>query len=241
MSTPPKRRGIRLQVAGLAVGGITLAAFTTAGIWWMMSLRSPDRLAAFQELVASLGMGGGLLLLLIQYVQIVVAFIPGGPIQIVAGALYGPWIGLFICLLGTLLATLSVFALVQRFGHRIIALFVDEKDILNYSFLQDARKLELLIAALFFIPGTPKDALTYLFALTSIPMSRFMLISTCARIPAMLTSVLAGDSIVQGRWLQAAILFLIITGISICGLLLHRKITAYFRVKRRGKNLSKGN
>lgn len=214
----------KLKMLGLVIGAVIMIVVTVLAARWVMTLRDPDKLAAFQELVRSLGWGGWLLLLAIQYVQIVVAFIPGGPIQIVAGALFGPLGGLATCLLGTVLATATVFSLVSKFGHSIISLFVDKKDIANYKFLNDEKRAEFLVLLLFFIPGTPKDALTYLFALTPIALGRFMLLSTVARIPAMLTSVLAGNSIVNGQWLRALIYFSVTTLISLGGLLLHRKI-----------------
>lgn len=227
-----KKKKLSLNIVGLIIGAVALTAFTVAGIWWMLSLRTPDRLAAFQDMVASLGIGGWLLLLLIQYVQIVVAFIPGGPIQIVSGALYGPWGGLLLCLCGTLLATVTIFALVGRFGHKIIRLFVDEQESAKYAFLHDAKKLEQLTLALYFIPGTPKDALTYLFALTPIRVGRFLLLSITARIPGMLTSVLAGNSIMNGDYWRAGAYFLAITLLSGCGLLLHRKISGIYKRKK---------
>jgi len=230
MSTNRKKPSYA-QIIGLSVGALALVTFTVLGILWVLSLRSPERLEYFQQMVASLGVGGWFVLLAIQYVQIVIAFIPGGPIQIVAGALYGALGGLLVCIVGTILATATVFALVKKYGRKVIALFVEEKDILKYDFLGDAKKLEMLVLGLFFVPGTPKDALTYLFALTPIPMGRFMLLSTCARIPAVLTSVLAGDSIMRGEWLKAGIFFFAITLISAGGLLLHKKISAWIHAR----------
>lgn len=196
-----------------------------------MSLSEASKLEEFQSWVASLGLGGWLLLLVIQYIQIVIAFIPGGPIQIAAGALYGVWGGLTVCIGGTILATATVFYLVSRFGHSVISLFVEEKEISEYKFLKDEKKLERLVLFLFFIPGTPKDALTYLFSLTGMDMSRFMVLSTVARTPAMLTSLLAGGSIVKGNWLRAGIMFVIMTAISGLGYLLQRFLRK--RVKAR--------
>lgn len=223
----------KLKIAGVVLFLILTAAVTFFAARWILSLRDAQRLAAFQDWVETLGIGGWLLLFAIQYVQIVVAFIPGGPIQIVAGALFGPWGGLAICVGGTLLATATVFSLVSRFGHSVISLFVDESDILKYKFLNDEKRLEGLVLILFFIPGTPKDALTYLFALTKMDMSRFVLLSTLARLPAMVTSLLAGDSIVGGQWGRAVIMFAVMTVISGFGLLIHRKLMSRFG---RGKN-----
>lgn len=213
-----------LKIAGIILCLLAAAIGTFFAARWVMTLRDPQKLADFQQLVSSLGFGGWLLLLAIQYVQIVIAFIPGGPIQIVAGALFGPIGGLATCVLGMLLATSTVFALVSRYGHRVIKLFLKEKEIKEYRFLKDAKRLESLVVILFLIPGTPKDVLTYLFALTPISLGRFMLLSTVARIPAALTSVLAGDSIINGEWLKAVIYFAVISVISLGGLVLHKKI-----------------
>ena len=221
-----------VQILGIALCAALAVMGCYFAVAWGMSLRDPQKLASFQEYIASLGIKGWVLLLVIQYVQIVVAFIPGGPVQIVAGALFGPVGGLATCLLGMLLATATVFALVNRFGPRIISLFVKEGDIKKYKFLEDAHRLEFLVVLLFLIPGTLKDVLTYLFALTPIKLSRFLLLSTVARIPAALTSVLMGNSVVGGKWLQAVIYFAVITAISLGGLLLHRRIMAKYSYRR---------
>lgn len=223
-------RVVKIMLAIVAVA--LLAAGTVLAARWVLTLRDPQNLADFQELVRSLGFGGWLLLLAIQYVQIVIAFIPGGPVQIVAGALFGPLGGLAICVLGMLLATATVFSLVGRYGHKVVHLFVKDKEIKQYKFLSDTERLEKLVVILFLIPGTPKDVLTYLFALTPIPLGRFLLLSIVARIPAALTSVLAGDSIAAGDWLRALIYFIIISAISLGGLVLHRRILRFYHKKR---------
>lgn len=217
-------RGKAFRITAIIIIFALLSIFTYYAGRWVLTLRDPQVLADFQNTVHSLGFGGWLLLLGIQYIQIVIAFIPGGPIQIVAGALFGPLGGLLTCMLGILLATATVFPLVSRFGHSIINLFVGEKDRKNYKFLQDSSRLEFLVFVLFLIPGTPKDVLTYLFALTPIKMQRFLFISIIARVPAALTSTLMGDSIMEGNWLRALIFFIVMTAISIGGLFVHRKI-----------------
>lgn len=199
-------------------------AATVAITFWMFSLRDPDTLQWFENIIKSLGIWGWFLLLGLQYIQIVLAFIPGGPIQIIAGALYGPIGGVAVCFLGTILATATIFYIVSRFGQRVVTLIVGNKHIKDYEFLQNDKKLKRLVLLLYFIPGTPKDALTYIFALTPIPMSQFLVISTLARLPAVLTSVLAGDSIINGEWLKVIFIFLILGAISFLGLLIHKKV-----------------
>lgn len=224
-----RKRIFKIIVFALIV--LLLLLGTVLATLWVLNLRDPDKLAAFQEAIGSLGPLGFFVLLLIQYIQIVIAFIPGGPIQIAAGALYGPLGGLLVCLIGTLLASATVFTLVRKLGPRVISLFVDDKDMKTYSFLQNEKRVETLVMILFFIPGTPKDALTYVFALTAIPATRFLVLATLARLPAMVTSVFAGDQVIQGNWLQAGILFAAITLVGGIGILFHRQILRHYNRK----------
>ena len=57
-----------------------------------------------------------------------------------------------------------------------------EEDLKKYKFLQDPMKIEMTVFILFFIPGTPKDALIYLAPLIPISPIKFFLIATFARI-----------------------------------------------------------
>lgn len=212
----------KLKIAVTVVFIAVTVAITVLAARWVFSLSDTAKLLAFQNWVGSLGIGGWILLFAIQYIQIVIAFIPGGPIQVVAGALFGPWGGLAICFGGMILATATVFYLVSRFGQRVISLFVEEKDISEYKFLNDEKQLEKLVLLLFFIPGTPKDALTYIFALSKIKMRRFMLLSMLARTPAMVTSLLAGSSVIEGNWTRAVIMFITLTALSVAGYFMQR-------------------
>lgn len=225
----------KLKITGFIIFLTATIIVTIIAARWVMSLQDPVKLEDFQNWIASLGFGGWILLFAIQYIQIVIAFIPGGPIQIIAGALFGPWGGLAVCLGGTLLATATIFYLVSKFGHRVISLFVEEREIGEYKFLSDENRLETLVLILFFIPGTPKDALTYIFALTKIKMPRFMLLSTLARIPAIVTSLVAGKSIASGNWVTALVMFITMTVISGLGFLLQRWLKKRLNVRKRGQ------
>ena len=108
---------------------ILAAVFLTRWIW---TLKDPEQLDHFLHWITSLGIGGYLLLLLIQYIQIVIAFIPGGPLQVISGILFGPWGGISIFLIGTLLASATVFPLVRHYGHRIVRFFIRDKQLHEY-------------------------------------------------------------------------------------------------------------
>ena len=222
----------RAKLLGVLAFLAVVIALTVLGIRWASQLRDPAALKAFRERIASLGPGGPLVLLAIQYVQVVMAFIPGGPIQIVAGALYGPFGALAIIVAGLVLANATIFTLTLRFGRKVMHLFVGSRALSDYRFLGVLAKPSPLIPVLFFIPGTPKDALTYIFALTPISPLRFTVLSISARLPAILVSVFAGDSLLKGKFLLATILFVIIAALGIAGYFVGR----HFGKKRRGED-----
>ena len=60
---------------------------------------------------------------------------------------------------------------------------------------------------LFVIPGTPKDLLVYIAGLLPVKPLRFILISTFARLPSVISSTFAGGSLVAGNWKFSLIIY----------------------------------
>ena len=162
--------------------------------------------------VNSVGVWGVLVLFIIQLLQIVIAIIPGEPIELVAGAMYGTFGGMLICLLGTIVSSGIIFYITRKLGKERIEKSKIYPKISKYLFLTNEKKLESMIFLLYFIPGTPKDILVYICAITNIPLDRFLAISTVARIPSVITSTMAGASFATGN-LTLMILIFILTGI----------------------------
>ena len=55
--------------------------------------------------------------------QVVVAVIPGEPLEIAAGYAFGALEGTLLCMVGTWIGGLMVFLLVRRFGVRAVEIF----------------------------------------------------------------------------------------------------------------------
>lgn len=170
---------------------------------WMLRPEFGDWL---RRQVADLGVWGGLALLGIQILQVVVAILPGEPVELAAGAMYGIWGGLLLCLSGCFIGSAGVFLLVRRKGRAAFERSALGLRLRRYRFLREEARLEALVFFLYLIPGTPKDVLVYACALSPLPLRRFLLLSTLARVPSVVTSTWAGDSFTQNRlWLTLAI------------------------------------
>ena len=61
---------------------------------WRGAITDPVQRQEFQAWLGSLGIGGWFIFMALQIIQIVIAVIPGEPIELLAGILYGGWGGL---------------------------------------------------------------------------------------------------------------------------------------------------
>ena len=170
------------------------------------------------EKIQSFGIFAPLIFVGMEILQIVLAFIPGAPVDIIGGVLFGKLWGSVLCFVGIFTGTMIVFwkPLVEK-------IFPKEK-LENHRILKNEKKLSAIIFILFLIPGTPKDFLTYISALTDIKPVKFMLITAVARTPSMICSVIMGNSFFEGKFTTGIILFAVIIVLSILGYFIKTKV-----------------
>lgn len=202
-----------------------LMVISTAVIYYYINKYGLSRVTdALRDLVDSLGALGVVFMLLVQTLQVVLAFIPGEPIEICAGALYGTVGGALLCLGGIALGTLIIFLLVKVVGKRLVLRVIGSEKYSRLRFLKNPKERDIFIFLLMFIPGTPKDVLTYFSPLAGINMWRFIIISAIARIPSVISSTYVGDTLAEGKILHSAMVFLVVGAVSISGILIYNKI-----------------
>ena len=151
--------------------------------------------AQFREWVRNRGVWGGVAYVGMVLLQVIVAIIPGEPLEIAGGYAFGAAQGTILCMLGAWLGSILVFALVRRFGVRLVECFFPVEKIRSLKFLRDEKKRDGLIFLLMLIPGTPKDLLCYFAGLTEIGWGRWLLIASVGRIPSIVTSTIGGDAL----------------------------------------------
>ena len=187
----------------------------------MKELSSVEGQIAFKEKVNESGILGLLILFGLQVAQIFLIIVPGEPIEILAGMCYGGIWGTVFIMISCAIITTAIFLLVKKYGKKFVYEFCDPKKVRkieNSKLFQNAKKIEIIMLILFLIPGTPKDLLTYIAGLLPIKATRFIIISTLARIPSIVSSTLAGASLAKGDWKLGLILYaivLVIVGILI--------------------------
>lgn len=157
--------------------------------------------------------------------QVIIAFVPGEPLEIGAGYAFGAFWGTLLCIIGITLGSLIVFWLVRTLGVSLLEVFFTYEKIKSLKFLQNEKRLALITFFLFFLPGTPKDLLTYFVGLTKIDFKGFLFIVAVARIPSVITSTIGGSLLGSERYILAVIAFGITLLISVIGWVIYNKIS----------------
>lgn len=188
--------------------GVTIYLFPV-----MKNLSTKEGQVAFKEKVDESGILGLLSLFGLQVAQIFLIIVPGEPIEILAGMCYGGLWGTVFIMASACIISTAIFFLVRKLGKKFVCDFCDEEKITkieNNKLFQNPKKIEMIMFILFLLPGTPKDLLVYVSGLLPIKPSRFILISTFARFPSVITSTLAGENLAIGDWKTSIILYIAI-------------------------------
>lgn len=184
-------------------------------------LKSTEELRTFLD---GYGWKGYLILMGLQCLQVVIALIPGEVIELGAGYAYGAVRGTLLCLTGVAVSSSLIFLLVKKVGISLVELFIPREKIQQLRFINSEKKLKRVVFLLFFIPGTPKDVLTYFVGLTDMKLSEFLTITLIARIPSVLSSTLSGQMLGDEHFMTAGIVYAVTGAISILGYYLYNRI-----------------
>lgn len=194
-----RRRALRRRVL---IGLVAAAAITALLCWeylpgllaWLADARAVRAFVSDHAFVSRLAMLG------INIVQVLLAFLPGEPVELASGYAFGFWEGTALCLVASGLATSMIYWATRRWGWKLVGLFFDRSLFDRFSWLKSAKRLELIMFIVFLIPGTPKDFLTYFAGLTNMRFLPVVLIATFGRIPSIVTSTIAASAVGSGNW-----------------------------------------
>lgn len=178
----------------------------------------------FRLWVDEKGFWGKVSFVIMVYFQVIFALIPGEPLEIVGGYAFGAFEGTFLTVIGTVLGSVTVFFLVKKWGIKLCEVFFERDKLLSLKILKNKRSRNILIFLIFFLPGTPKDLITYFLGLTDIKLSTVIFLSGIARLPSIITSTLGGDALGVKRYTTAVFVFVITLIVSATGFLIYEKI-----------------
>ncbi len=165
-------------------------------------------------------------------VQVIIALIPGEPLEIAAGYAFGALEGTLLCLAASTLGSLLVFALVRRFGIRLVQVFFSKERLQSLRFLRASPKRDFLYLLIFMIPGTPKDLLCYFAGLTDVRFPVWLIICSLGRLPAIISSTVGGSALSEKNYWTALAVFAGTFALSGVGLLVYNAICKRHNLRR---------
>ncbi len=187
-------------------------------------VRMADEPEVFRAWVDGFGIWSRLVFVGMVFLQVIVALIPGEPVELMAGYIFGAVEGTLLAMAGILLGSWVVFALVRRLGPKFAEVFFPEKELQRLSFLKDPKKSGILAFILMTIPGTPKDLLSYFAGLMPLKTYQWLGIVAVSRIPSLVTSTISGAAAGEENYLLAGIVFALTLVASGIGVLYYRRI-----------------
>lgn len=179
----------------------------------MKNLSTVEGQIAFKQKVENSGIFGLFILFALQVAQIFLIVVPGEPIEILAGMCYGGIGGTIFIMVSAFIISTTIFFLVRKIGRKFVYDFCDSKKVAkieNSKIFQNPKRIEMIMLILFLIPGTPKDLMVYIAGLLPIKPIKFILISTFARFPSVISSTLAGENFAVGDWKMSIIIYAVV-------------------------------
>ena len=177
MQKPVSKTLINTIAIGLTAALVLFCVYGWAVGWF----RDTDSMRAF---VARAGVMGPVVFVIIQILQVVLPFIPGG-VTLMTGVLaFGPWWGFAFNYLGVVLGSLINFFLAKRYGRPLVTHLVDEDTYNKYVGKIEGKGYERFFAIAILLPLFPDDTLCLLSGLTKMSYSKFMAIILLLKPPS---------------------------------------------------------
>ncbi|MGM9637836.1 MAG: HAD-IIIA family hydrolase [Eubacteriales bacterium] len=219
----------------LKITGIVLAIAVVVGIcvflipylYHFQSLKGEKLDAALASADGSLRRLGPLRYLamcLLQILQMILAIIPGAPVAVMMGFMFGSLGGTVLTILSTAAGTALIVWCVEHFGLKFVNRFINSKGFEKLTFLHSASKRDTILFLLFLIPGTPKDLLTFFAPFTGAKSRNIVIMASLARIPSIFLMVYLGSSLSQGNLVKVIIVITIAAVIGLVGILIKDKV-----------------
>ena len=215
------------QKKTIAAAGVVIFILLSLFLFWFVGrpmIRFAKKPELFRQWVDQRGIWGKAAFEGMVFLQVLVAIIPGEPLELCGGYAFGAFWGTALCLIGAVLGSVAVFAFVRKFGQPLVEVFFPKEKLESLRFLRSSPKRDALFWLIFTVPGTPKDLLCYFAGLTDLSWGKWLLMATVGRIPSILTSTIGGDAMGVQNYQFAIITFAVTLVISGIGLLIYRAI-----------------
>lgn len=140
-----RRRVLLALAASVAILATACWEYLPGILAWLADPQAVRSFVADHSVISRLVMLG------INVTQIFLAFLPGRPVELASGYAFGFWEGTALCLVASGLATSAIYWATRRWGWSLVGLFFDRSLLDRFSWLNNAKRLELVMLVIFLI------------------------------------------------------------------------------------------
>jgi uncharacterized membrane protein YdjX (TVP38/TMEM64 family) len=168
-------------------------------IWYfdLFKYISIDRISDLSDWINGFGLLAPIVFISL-YVIATVLFLPGSPLTLLAGIIFGPIFGTIYVSIASTLGALLAFLTAKYMGREFIENKLGENDL--FKKIDDGVKAQgwKMIAITRLVPIFPFNAQNYIYGLTNINVVTYTFVSWICMLPATFAYVFLGGSILAG-------------------------------------------
>jgi len=206
-----KRHLIYLILILLALAGIVIYIIQSGDIFYQLLFHLQDSEAVAKQVrqdILSYGKLAPLLFIATQILQVVLAPIPGEASGFLGGYLFGTWPSFIYSSIGLTIGSWLAFAIGRLFDDLVRTKLHQTRVYHRFNHLVFKGGF-IIPFILFLIPGFPKDSLSYLLGLSTMPLPVFLFITLVGRMPGTFMLSIQGAQVFEGNYVQLVLLLVL--------------------------------
>lgn len=196
--------------------------------YWDFLVEVTKNPSMLRDIVKDAGPWGPLILIIIQYLQLLFAPIPGTVASVLAGALFGPWLGALYSMIGAMLGSLTVFVLSRKLGRPFVERFAKKEALAKMDYMAEKAGVAVFFI-IFLLPVLPDDIVCYIAGLSKIPIRTLMFISFVGRLPGYIVAAFVGAGIADSNYTFVIIVSTLFVVASLVGYIKRKEIEKWSR------------
>ncbi len=192
-----------------ALAALALAAVTMLFWFDLEEILQPNLVA---DWLRAAGSFAPLVFIALMAAAVVISPIPSLPLDIAAGATFGPMLGTAYAVIGAEIGAIASFLIGRALGREVLTRLLRT----NVAFCERCsdRHLAIFVFLARLIPLFSFDIISYGAGLTNMSVKVFALVTFFGMIPPTMALTYAGSQVVSGAWL------LILSGLAMVGMML---------------------
>jgi uncharacterized membrane protein YdjX (TVP38/TMEM64 family) len=208
---------------------IILLAVVVAIIILAAKMGVGEKLGALQDWIMSLGVLGPLVFIVV-YAVATVAALPGSALSIIAGAIFGPVLGVVTVIFAATLGASLAFLVSRYFARNSIEKWLEGNEKFRRLDELTARHGDIMVAITRLVPLFPFNLLNYGFGLTRVAFKTYVVWSFVCMLPGTILYVVGSaavaEAVREGKvpWLLVVVVALILGIIVVLGRQARKKL-----------------